>query len=58
MVHRFQFNRKHRKPVVIEGTRVDIVGDLIIVVDEQGEPKAYFTEAELSSWYTVTEASS
>jgi len=55
MLHRFQFNRKNHETVLVEGIRVDIAGDLITVVDEQGKPRASFTEAELSSWYRETE---
>lgn len=55
MLHRFQFNQKNRKPVVVEGKRVDVAGGLITVVDEQGKPRAYFAEAAVSSWYTVTQ---
>jgi hypothetical protein len=55
MVHRFQFNRKHRKPVVIEGMRVDVAGGHITVVDLHGQLLMAFDEKELSSWYRVVD---
>ena len=57
MAHRFQFNRKNHEVIVVEGRRVDVAGGIITVVDEQGEPKVSFAEAELSSWYAVAEPS-
>ena len=53
MAYRFQFNQKDHEPVVVEGLRVEIFQGVITVVDAQGQPKAYFAEAELSSWYRV-----
>ena len=55
MAHRFQFNRKNREVIVVEGRRVDVAGGIITVVDEQGEPKVSFAEAELSSWYRIVD---
>ena len=52
---RFQFNRKNQPSVVVEGKRVDLSGERITVVDAQGQPIATFDQAELSSWYRLTE---
>ena len=52
---RFQFNRKHHQPVVLEGKRVELSGGLITVVDAQGLPRMTFDEAELSSWWKISE---
>ena len=52
---RFQFNRKHHQPVVVEGKRVELSDGLITVVDAQGLPRMTFDEAELSSWWKVSE---
>ena len=52
MLHQFHFNRKNHERVQVEGMRVDIAGGQITVVDEHGQPRASFSEAELSSWYT------
>jgi hypothetical protein len=51
MTHRFQFNRKKGESLQVEGVRVDIRGDLIIVVGVEGQPLASFAESGLSSWY-------
>ena len=51
MLYQFHFNRKNHERVLVEGMRVDIAGGLITVVDEDGQPRASFSEAELSSWY-------
>ena len=53
MTQRFQFNQKNRQTVVVEGMRVNIAQGVITVVDAQGQPKAFFLEAELSSWYRL-----
>jgi hypothetical protein len=52
---RFQFNRKNNQSVVVEGKRVDLAGGRITVVDAQGQPRMTFDEAELSSWWRVSE---
>ena len=52
---RFQFNRKHHQPVVVEGKRVELSGGLITVVEAQGQPRMTFDEAELSSWWKISE---
>jgi hypothetical protein len=52
---RFQFNRKNHQSVVVEGRRVDLAGGRITVVDAQGQPLVTFDQAELSSWWRVSE---
>ena len=54
MLHQFHFTRKNHERVLVVGMRVDIVGDLITVVDEHGQARVSFSEAELSSWYAET----
>jgi hypothetical protein len=56
MARRFQFNKKDHEPVVVDGMRVDIARGVITVVDADGQPKASFLEAELSSWFRVLSA--
>ena len=54
-MHRFQFNRKHQPSVVVEGTRVELAGGRITVVDALGQPRVTFDDIELSSWWRVSE---
>jgi hypothetical protein len=57
MAHRFQFNSKNGESVEVEGMRVDMAYGFITVVDREGQPIVSFHEAELSTWYRVTEPS-
>ncbi|MCC2642025.1 MAG: hypothetical protein K0S45_2438 [Nitrospira sp.] len=52
---RFQFNRKNQQTVVVEGTRVDLADGIITVVDAHGQAHVTFDEAELWSWWRVSE---
>ena len=54
-MHRFQFNRKHQPSVVVEGTRVELAGGRITVVDALGQPRVTFDDIDLSSWWRVSE---
>ena len=54
-IRRFQFNRRNHPSVVVEGIRVDMAGGRVTVVDTQGQPVVEFDEAELSSWWCVSD---
>jgi hypothetical protein len=41
--------------VVVEGKRVELAGGRITVVDAQGQPRMTVEEAELSSWWRMSE---
>ena len=41
--------------MVVEGIRVDLAGGRVTVVDTQGQPVVVFDEAELSSWWCVSD---
>jgi hypothetical protein len=53
MTQRFQFTRKNGESVEVEGMRVDLGGDLVTVVDTDGQPLVSFADTDLSSWYRV-----
>ena len=54
-MRRFQFNRRNHPSVMVEGIRVDLAGGRVTVVDTQGQPVVVFDEAELSSWWCVSD---
>jgi hypothetical protein len=56
MTQRFQFNRKNGESVEVQGMRVDKGGDLVTVVDTDGQPLMSFADADLSSWFRVPDA--
>ena len=56
MTQRFQFNRKNGESVEVQGMRVDMGGDLVTVVDTDGQPLMSFADADLSSWFRVPDA--
>jgi hypothetical protein len=56
MAHRFQFNPKNGGLIVVEGQRVDITGDTVTVIDEQGQPRVSFVASELVVWWQLRDS--
>ena len=56
MAHRFQFNRRNGGLIVVEGQRVDITGDTVTVIDEQGQPLASFVASDLVVWWQLRDS--
>ncbi len=58
MANKFRFNRKGTESVVVEGDRVDIMGQTLTVVDAQGHSLASFVESDVVTWWQLQEGPS